>query len=458
MNEYTLLNTNTTKLNNIRTAMAELDLTSGKQRSSSPRTKKIYQDMEIQRDKHFRSMKELLSTMDPQADPNQHQEFKEKTHVLCARFLGGAWKTACLDDIKINRVKGGMSNMLFLCRLTENHPPVKNEPDKVLLRVYFNPETESHLVAESVIFTLLSERHLGPKLYGIFSGGRLEEYIPSRPLTTSEISVPKISNKIATRLARVHQLEVPIWKEPDYICDALDRWLSQLRQMPSGSEIFDIPKAYHTWSPLSVTCDDLHTEIEGLRSLIVHSKSPVAFCHNDLQEGNILLPKASSGNIRLESDSDNVAASNSLKAFSVNDPRLVLIDFEYASYNYRGFDFANHFVEYTISYDVDQSPYYEINSNKFPSREAIEEFMYQYAKELDQKSSEEELRSRAKIMIDETIPFVPVSHLFWGVWGLLQVELSPVGFGFAEYGRDRLGLYYKNKKLLSQLETMNGSI
>lgn len=68
--------------------------------------------------------------------------------------------------------------MLFLCRLTENHPPIDNEPDKVLLRVYFNPETESHLVAESVIFTLLSERHLGPKLYGIFSGGRLEEYIP----------------------------------------------------------------------------------------------------------------------------------------------------------------------------------------------------------------------------------------------------------------------------------------
>lgn len=68
--------------------------------------------------------------------------------------------------------------MLFLCRLTEKHPPIKEEPDKVLLRVYFNPETESHLVAESVIFTLLSERHLGPKLYGIFSGGRLEEYIP----------------------------------------------------------------------------------------------------------------------------------------------------------------------------------------------------------------------------------------------------------------------------------------
>lgn len=53
----------------------------------------------------FRGMKELLSTMDPQADPNTHKEFKEKTHVVCARFLGGAWKTVSHEDMKINRVK-----------------------------------------------------------------------------------------------------------------------------------------------------------------------------------------------------------------------------------------------------------------------------------------------------------------------------------------------------------------
>ncbi|KIH50936.1 hypothetical protein ANCDUO_18982 [Ancylostoma duodenale] len=127
---------------------------------------------------HFRGMKELLSTMEPETDANDVKELKQRTHMLCARFLGGAWKTVPLDQLRISRIKGGMSNMLFLCRLSEAHRPIRNEPDKVLLRVYFNPETESHLVAESVIFTLLSERHLGPKLYGIFSGGRLEEYIP----------------------------------------------------------------------------------------------------------------------------------------------------------------------------------------------------------------------------------------------------------------------------------------
>lgn len=35
-------------------------------------------------------------------------------------------------------------------------------------------------MTESIIFMLLSERNLGPKLHGIFPGGRLEEFIPVR--------------------------------------------------------------------------------------------------------------------------------------------------------------------------------------------------------------------------------------------------------------------------------------
>ena len=35
--------------------------------------------------------------------------------------------------------------------------------------------------------------------------------------------------------------------------------------------------------------------------------------------------------------------------------------------------------------------------------------------------------------------YVPVSHLSWGIWGLLQARLSDVpSFDFTEYGRQRL--------------------
>ena len=62
------------------------------------------------------------------------------------------------------------------------------EPRQVLLRIFGNtlmpleqetPESFiTGIVTENVIFAILSERKLGPRLMGVFAGGRLEEYIP----------------------------------------------------------------------------------------------------------------------------------------------------------------------------------------------------------------------------------------------------------------------------------------
>lgn len=55
------------------------------------------------------------------------------------------------------------------------------KPQQVLIRLYGQTHGEGaleNLITESVIFTLLSERKLGPKLYGVFPGGRIEEFIP----------------------------------------------------------------------------------------------------------------------------------------------------------------------------------------------------------------------------------------------------------------------------------------
>ncbi len=40
--------------------------------------------------------------------------------------------------------------------------------------------------------------------------------------------------------------------------------------------------------------------------------------------------------------------------------------------------------------------------------------------------------------------YVPISHLSWGIWGLLQARLSDVpSFDFTEYGRQRLREFRK---------------
>jgi choline/ethanolamine kinase len=61
------------------------------------------------------------------------------------------------------------------------HNVLEPTPCSVLLRIYGQTHGEHALetmLTESVVFTLLSERQLGPKLHGIFPGGRIEQYIP----------------------------------------------------------------------------------------------------------------------------------------------------------------------------------------------------------------------------------------------------------------------------------------
>lgn len=130
--------------------------------------------------------------------------------------------------------RGGTSNMLFLCSLPASVKKIANgatynakgfsdpaTPNEVLLRIYFNPNTAHHVVEESVVFTLLAERKLGPKLYGVFGDGRVEEYIHSRSLETPEIRMPVVSAKIARILAQIHQLTMPVEKTPTYLRDSM---------------------------------------------------------------------------------------------------------------------------------------------------------------------------------------------------------------------------------------------
>lgn len=110
---------------------------------------------------------------------------------------------------------GGLSNLLYHISLPdvvgEDEEKNQGAPKEVLLRVYGQIHGEralESLITESVIFTLLSERGLGPKLHGIFPGGRIEEFINARPLLTTELAEAKLSQQIAQKMAAIHTMEV----------------------------------------------------------------------------------------------------------------------------------------------------------------------------------------------------------------------------------------------------------
>ncbi|KAG9329342.1 hypothetical protein JZ751_008158 [Albula glossodonta] len=84
------------------------------------------------------------------------------------------------------------------------------------------------MVLESVMFAILAERELGPKLYGIFPQGRLEQYIPSRKLDTNELGIPNLSAEIAQKMARFHGMRMPFNKEPKWLFGTMDKYLNQV--------------------------------------------------------------------------------------------------------------------------------------------------------------------------------------------------------------------------------------
>ncbi|XP_076333464.1 choline kinase alpha-like isoform X2 [Tachypleus tridentatus] len=350
---------------------------------------------------------------------------KDKAYQLCRDYLSGSWKSISSNDMVFTALSGGLSNLLYHCSLPKTHTPLVGEPDQVLLRMYgqvHDGQAEAN-ITESVIFMLLSERNLGPKLYGIFPEGRLEEYIPAKAMTCQELQDPDLSAKIARKLALIHQLAVPINKEPTWMFDKMERWLQKIRKDISVENI-DASKREYADHLLS---QNLESELVWLKLFLQRAASPVIFCHNDLQEGNILLPER-----RIN-----------------NEDKVIFIDFEYCSYNYRGFDIANHFLEWCYDYSLPEYPHFTAKMENFPSKEQQIYFIHEYLKSLNKDAQvDEEMQDQ---ILKEVQIFSLASHFFWTLWSIYNGYCSAINFGYWEYGCKRLEAYLTLKsKLLTR--------
>ncbi|KAG8563687.1 hypothetical protein GDO81_016174 [Engystomops pustulosus] len=367
---------------------------------------------------------------------------RRKAYRWCKEFLPGAWRFLEEERFHISVIRGGLSNMLFHCSLPEDEVCFGNEPRSVLLRLYGailqmscnkgeNQETQREnffqgaaaMVMESVMFAILAERSLGPKLYGIFPQGRLEQFIPSRKLETEELGLPDISAEIAQKMARFHDMSMPFNKEPKWLFGTMEKYLKQVLKIKFTRES-------HTRKLNKLLSYNLPKEMTNLRALLEATQSPVVFCHNDCQEGNILLLDG---------------RENSEKQ------KLMLIDFEYSSYNYRGFDIGNHFCEWIYDYTYQNFPFFKANFSNYPTKKQQLHFISSYMAEFQpgfENLSNEERSIVENEMLIEINRFALASHFFWGLWSIVQAKISSIEFGYMEYAMARFEAYFLHKKKL----------
>ncbi|XP_037538762.1 choline/ethanolamine kinase [Nematolebias whitei] len=351
------------------------------------------------------------------------RDTRTRAFFWCRDFLSGSWRTLREPDFQISIVSGGLSNLLYLCSLPDHVQCLGEEPRQVLLRVYGAIlQGVDSLVLESVMFAILAERSLGPKLYGIFPQGRLEQYLPNTRMRTDQLSDPAISAEIAVKLARFHEMLMPFNKEPKWLFETIDKYMDQVLKI-------NFVRDAHVKKYKKLMKLDLPAELRSLRALLASTPSPVVFCHNDVQEGNILM---------LE-DKERSATE-----------KLMLIDFEYSSYNYRGFDFGNHFCEWMYDYTYNEWPFYKATPESYPTREQQLLFIRSYLAEqrrntdctVDQTQIEEN-------MIIEANRYALASHFLWGLWSIIQAKISKIEFGYMDYAQCRFDAYFKQKKLYS---------
>lgn len=95
----------------------------------------------------------------------------------------------------------GRCNRVFRCKLTEKSTKAQKD---LLIRLYgteYSTQVETNREKEVLVCYIASQHEIGPRILGIFQGGRIEEFIPvsSEPLTV--VSYMRVSN--ASSLVRL---------------------------------------------------------------------------------------------------------------------------------------------------------------------------------------------------------------------------------------------------------------
>lgn len=114
---------------------------------------------------------------------------EKKCLELCQSYIGGSWlQTTNVADITVTRITGGLTNQLYRVQLNETIKRVANsiypvEPGEVAIKLYMPKHMKSYAdedgerLNDIIILTILSQNGIGPKVYGIFNEGVIQEFV-----------------------------------------------------------------------------------------------------------------------------------------------------------------------------------------------------------------------------------------------------------------------------------------
>ncbi|KAL9128194.1 MAG: hypothetical protein Q9217_003094 [Psora testacea] len=329
------------------------------------------------------------------------RQFKSEIVRLTHTLKVPSWRRVPIEqagEIDVERLSGALTNAVYVVSPPRDLPQtpgivqarttsvrLKKQPHKLLLRIY-GPQVE-HLIdreGELQILRRLSRKKIGPRLLGTFTNGRFEQFFNARTLTAKDLRIPDTSRQIAKRMRELHDgielLEeeyeggASIWRNWDKWverCEEVISWLdAQILangQAPARSKADNWKKrgliCGVEWPVFSRAVREYRAWLYDQEGGSTGIKQKLVFAHNDTQYGNLL---------RLEPSGESplLLPANEHK-------QLVVIDFEYASANVPGLEFANHFTEWCYDYHDTSKPY-ALREKWYPTVEEQRRFIKAY--------------------------------------------------------------------------------
>ena len=353
---------------------------------------------------------------------------KQIAFETISKFLTKEWSLTSESDLTITPLKGGYVNTLYI---VENNAVSgnKKEPKKVILRFYGGNafgDNKRDLsatfpmiseVEETLVFHHQSMTGCGSKLYGIFSGGLIQEYIESHTLGHGEAGKPKIIQDLAKTYAMFHLHDLPF-----------DQTKKELlfKMYPCKEEIFRNPIITETGFDLTGLLSllrDREKEMEFVKKILSTVKTKEVLLHFDCQFLNVLVRNEASPKTGL---------------------KTVLVDYELCLYGPRMIDFGGHFCGRMMDAAGEKSM---VSGHDYPPEDQRKLFLREYLQEiqrLDPNNFDPKIDNEEHLMLESEVGSLVYSFLLSnGCFALVEKLLkNPILFSYMGHLSD----FYIQKK------------
>ncbi|KAF2832964.1 kinase-like protein [Ophiobolus disseminans] len=357
------------------------------------------------------------------------------------------------DTVKLIRFTDGITNTLLKAvNNLPGHSETEIDEDAILLRAYGahtdvlidrEKETRSH--------SLLARHGLAPTLHARFENGLLYKFIAGSVCAPADLRRPEVWRGVAQRLGEWHAT-LPISSisstcpAPSQLSPHTQRAsLVDMAQLTPGKPVPNVWTTMQKWIlalPTSTTAQSnrrgqLMQELESLTEVLgdtpgVGGANAFVFAHCDLLSGNVIIEPSPSSASASRRSSASGGSEEPEPAATVS-----FIDYEYATPAPASFDLANHFAEWG-GFDCDYSV--------LPTRTTRRRFLREYLRSFSAHQNRTYKDADLDELCDQVDRFRGVPGFYWGIWALIQAQLSLIDFPYAKYAEVRLGEYFAWKE------------